>query len=345
MFVAVRCQPEGSVEETTDLASLGPWLAEAQSRLWVDVASPGVEEMEAVGRSFGFHPLTIEDCLHGGQRPKLEDYDGYLFLVLHSLPQRLEDPCVLEKMDEIYVYVTPQAVVTVHRQDAEAVSKLKERLGKDPACLRHPPGFLLHLLADNVVDRFFPYLDRLEEEIDDLEDRVLTSASPALLRRLFTLKRTLIHLRKSVSPLREVFNGLSRRDYPLLDPKTALYFRDVYDHLVRTSEIVDTCRDLVGTTVEAYLSVTSNRMNDIVRQLTIIATIFLPLSVITGFFGMNFEHIPWNNPILFLLALASILAVPIVMLRVFKRWGWLVREPILVDKAEEAKRPGKRGSA
>lgn len=344
MFVAVRCQPDGGLEETTDLASLGPWLAGAQSSLWVDVGNPGVEEMEEVGRSFGFHPLTVEDCLHGGQRPKLEDYDGYLFLVLHCLPQRLEDPCVLEELDEIYVYVTPQAIVTVHRQDAEGVSKLRERLGKDPTCLRHPPGFLLHLLADNVVDRFFPYLDLLEEEIDDLESRVLMSASPAVLRRLFTLKRTLIHLRKSVSPLREVFNGLSRRDYPLLDPKTALYFRDVYDHLVRTSEIVDTCRDLVATTVEAYLSATSNRMNDVMRQLTIIATIFLPLSFITGFFGMNFEHIPWNNPVVFLVAAAAILAVPIVMLRWFKRRGWLTRDPIFLAKAEEAKRPGQRGS-
>src|SRR3990172_2385786 len=300
MFVAVRCQPEGSVEETTDLASLGPWLAEAQNRLWVDVASPGVEEMEAVGRSFGFHPLTIEDCLHGVQRPKVEDYDGYLFLVLHAIPQQLEDPCVIEELEELYVFVTPRALVTVHQR---------------------------------------------EDEIDDLEARVVSSGNPEILDRLFTVKRSLIHLRKSLGPLREVFNALSRRDYPLLDPKVALYMRDVYDHLARASEIVDACRDLVATTIEAYLMATSNRLNDIVRQLTIIATIFLPLTAVTGFFGMNFEHIPWNSPLAYILTTLFILAIPVVMLRRFRRWGWLEREPSLITKREANKGPGQRGSA
>jgi magnesium transporter len=301
--------------------------------------------MEEVGRSFSFHPLTIEDCLHGGQRPKLEDYDGYLFLVLHAIPDRLEDPCVVDEVEEIYVYVTPQALVTVHHREDDALTKLRERLEKEPTRLLQPPGFLLHMLADNVVDQFFPFLDRVEEEIDDLEDSVLRSASPALLRRLFTLKRTLIHLRKSLSPLREVFNSLSRRDYPLLDAKVALYMRDVYDHLIRASEIVDSCRDLAATTVEAYLSATSNRMNDIMRQLTIIATIFLPLSVITGFFGMNFEHIPWKSPFVLLLAIGAIVTVPVLMLRWFRRWGWLEREPVLFERSEQEKGPGQRGSA
>ena len=345
MFVAVRCQPEGSVEETTDLASLGPWLAEAQSRLWVDVASPGVEEMEAVGRSFGFHPLTIEDCLHGGQRPKVEDYDGYLFLVLHAIPQRLEDPCVIEELEELYVFVTPRALVTVHQRENESVSRLRDRIRKEPARLAQPPGFLLHMLGDSVADQYFPFLDRVEDEIDDLEARVVSSGNPEILERLFTVKRSLIHLRKSLGPLREVFKALSRRDYPLLDPKVALYMRDVYDHLARASEIVDACRDLVATTIEAYLMATSNRLNDIVRQLTIIATIFLPLTAITGFFGMNFEHIPWNSPLVFILTTLFILAIPVVMLRWFRRWGWLEREPSFLTKREENKGPGQRGSA
>lgn len=345
MVSIVRCQPDGSLEEARDLSSLSSWLATAQNRVWVDVSNPGVEEMEEVGRCFGFHPLTIEDCVHGGQRPKLEEYDGYLFLVLHTLPVRLEDPCVVEELDEIYAYVAPQALVTVHYRDPERVAKVRERLQKEPALLTRPPGFLLHVLADNVVDQFFPFLDRLEEEVDDLEDQVLASANPALLHRLFALKRTLIHVRKSLSPLREVFNGLSRRDHSVIDPKSALYFRDVYDHLIRATEVVDACRDLVATTIEAYLSVTSNRMNDIMRQLTIIATIFLPLSVITGFFGMNFEYIPWKNLLLFLSALAVIAAVPIVMLRWFARRGWLERQPILFDKSEERKPPHQKDSA
>ncbi len=332
MFSMVRCQPDGTLEETNDLSSLGPWLAGAESRLWADITSPNVEEMEEVGRQFGFHPLTIEDCLHGGQRPKLEEYDGYLFLAFHTLPQGAKNSTVVEELDEIYVYVTPRALVTVHQRDARAVNKFHERLHKDPALLTQPPGFLLHYVADNVVDEFFPFLDHLEDEIDDLEDKVLTSARPALLRRLFAFKRTLIHLRKSLSPLREVFNGLSRRDYPLIDPKSALYFRDVYDHLIRATESVDACRDLVATTVEAYLSATSNRMNEVMKQLTIIATIFLPLSFITGFFGMNFEQIPWKNAALFLVAVLLVVAVPVSMIYWFARRGWLRNEQFLVKK-------------
>ncbi len=343
MFSMVRCQPDGRLEETQDLSSLGPWLARVESRLWVDMTSPNVEEMEELGRQFGFHPLTIEDCLQGGQRSKIEDYDGYLFLVLHALPRELEDHCIVEELSEVYVYVTSQALVTIHRQDTDTLTKLRDRIGKEPSLLTQPPGFLLHFLADDVVDEFFPFLDRVEEEIDELEGQVLTSADPALLHRLFTLKKTLIHLRKSVSPLREVFNGLSRRDYPLLDAKSALYFRDVYDHLMRSTEVIDTCRDLVATTVEAYLSASSNRMNDIMRQLAIIATIFLPLGVITGFFGMNFETIPWKNPVLLLVALGAMIAVPVLMLRWFARWGWLKREPILFDSDTAKKPPRQKG--
>lgn len=334
MISIVRREYGGGLEETTDLSSLGPWLAKSESRLWVNVGSPSVEEIEEVGRQFGFHPLTIEDCLHGGQRPKLEDYDGYLFLVLHALPQALEDPCVVEDLDEIYIYVTNQAFVTIHRKDADMVTKFLERIQKEPALLARPPGALLHIIADHVVDEFFPFLDRVEEEIDLLEDEVLTSAHPALLHRLFTLKRTLIHVRKSLSPLREIFNGLSRRDYPLLDSKTALYFRDIYDHLIRASEIIDTCRDLVATTVEAYLSATSNRMNEVMKQLAIIATIFLPLSFITGFFGMNFEQIPWKNPALLIFTIVVLLAIPVLMLLSFARRGWLHGGPARPQRPE-----------
>ncbi len=300
MLRVLRHGPAG-LEEAQDLPTLARWAAQAEI-LWADLEGTAPDELEELARLFHFHPLTIEDCLHGGQRPKLEEYDGYLFLVLHAIPLALGDSNRIEEMDELYVYVTPTALVTVHQRE--------------------------------VVDQFFPSLDRLEEEIDGLEDRVLTSPSQAVLSRLFLLKRTLIHLRKSVSPLREVFNSLSRREYPLIDLKNALYFQDVYDHLIRASEIIDASRDLVATTVEASLSVTSNRLNEVMKRLTIIATIFLPLSFITGFFGMNFEQIPWSDPWLFLLAVLAILAVPVMMLRWFARWGWLKTDPTLAKNPE-----------
>lgn len=336
MLRVLRQGPEG-LEEAQDFTTLARWAAQAET-LWVDLEGTKLEELEELARLFHLHPLTIEDCLHGGQRPKLEEYDGYLFLALHALPQTLGDSSLVEEMDELYIYLTPTVLVTVHHREVEAVIKVRGWCRKEPLLLTHNPAFLLHLLGDTVVDQFFPFLDSLEEEIDDLEDAVLTSASRAILSRLFVLKRSLIHLRKSISPLREVFNSLSRRDYAFIDPKNALYFQDVYDHLIRASEIIDASRDLLATTVDAYLSVTSNRLNEVMKRLTVIATIFLPLSFITGFFGMNFEQIPWKDPWLFLLAVLAILAVPVLMLRWFARRGWLKTDPTQAENPEAHKK-------
>lgn len=323
---------EGAVERTAEQSEVEKALSDPHALLWLDLEGIDEEEVQWVGRAFGFHPLALEDCLHRNQRPKIEDYEAYLFAVLHALrsdPPHHPSPLKGKGrvgVDELHVFLSQRFLVTVHAPPLEPLNRIWERCGKEPELLGHGPSFILHLLSDAIVDAYFPLLDDLGEEIDLLEDAVIRSPTRAQLNRLFALKKDLILLRKVINPQREVYNALSRRDYPFIDQKTALYFRDVHDHLLRASETIESYRDLLGYILEAYLTAISNRLNDIMKRLTIIATIFMPLSFIVGFFGMNFAHIPWGSRLLFLLTLLAVFALPFGMLLWFAKQGWLRKE-------------------
>jgi magnesium transporter len=211
----------------------------------------------------------------------------------------------------------------VHDRPLDAVNRVFDRCAADHRLLQHGASFLLYLASDAVVDGYFPVLDGLGDEIDALEDAVVGGPARRHMRRLFDLKRVVVQLRKIVSPQREVYNALSRRDYPNIDPRTAVYFRDVYDHLVRAYEVIDSYRDLVANTLDAYLAAQSNRLAQVMKQLTLIATIFMPLTFITGFFGMNFTGLPFSRTWLMWAVLAVTVAMPVGMLLVFARRGWL----------------------
>lgn len=316
--------------------------------LWLDLEGIDEGEVQWLGRAFGFHPLALEDCLHLNQRSKIEEYEAYAFAVLYAFrsdppphpspSSEIPPPSPLSKrgekgdlrgrvgVEELHVFLSRRFLVTVHALPSEPLNRIWERCGKEPKLLGHGPSFILHLLSDAIVDAYFPLLDELGEEIDELEDAVIRSPTRAQLTRLFALKKDLILCRKVISQKREVYNALSRRDYPFIDHKTALYFRDVYDHLLRASETIESYRDLLGSILEAYLTAISNRLNDIMKRLTIIATIFMPLSFIVGFFGMNFALIPWGSQVLFLLTLLAVFALPFGMLVWFAKKGWLRKE-------------------
>jgi len=321
---------------TTERDQVEAALGSPEARFWLDLESPPEEEILWLGHAFDFHPLTLEDCLHRNQRPKLEDYEGYLFAVLHGL--RREGVLRLVT-DEVHIFLSHRYLVSIHASPLEPLNRIFERSGKEPELLAHGPSFLLHLLSDALVDAYFPILDALGEEIDRLEDAVIRHPKRSRLNRLFTLKRELVLLRRIINPQREVYNALSRRDYPFIDQRTALYFRDVHDHLLRASDTLDSYRDLLGSILEAYLTAASNRLNEVMKRLTIIATVFMPLSFITGFFGMNFELIPWKSRPLFILALLAVLLLPIGMILWFLRSGWLSSWEALEDRRRNRRRP------
>jgi magnesium transporter len=289
---------------------------------WVDIRGQTEEETRLLGERFRFHPLALEDCLQFNQRPKIEEYEDHLFIVMHAFSCGEDGACDAEPQ-EIHLFLGgDNYLVTVHSFDIGPLDTVWKRAEADASLALRGADFLLYLVSDAIVDSSFPILDRVNDELESIEDAVLTQPDPRDLTRIFELKRTLVLMRKVLSPERDVFALLSKRGDPRISEKTALYFRDVYDHLVRIYESIDAGRDLLGNALDAYLSMTSNRTNEIMKRLTLLSAVFLPLTFITGFFGQNFDHLPFHSDALMYSMLATCVLIPSAMVVLFKRSGW-----------------------
>lgn len=298
----------------------GEELLDQPGLKWVDVEHPTEELLERLKARFGLHRLAVEDCLHLDQRPKLEEYPGHQFIVLQAFTNG-EDVCE-PTLHEHHFFLGPDWLISVHERPFSGLEAVRQRVQAEPqGTLGRGVDFLLYLLADALVDQHFPLMDRFNDELEDLEAAIFEHVQPAHLQRIFALKRTLVLLRRVLSPQRDVVGILARRGIPNVQERTALYFRDVYDHLVRLYEQIDAGRDLVGNAMDGYLSMTANRTNDITKQLTIFATLFLPLSFITGFFGQNFDVLSHRG--FFVLMLALVLGLPVGLIFWFKHKQWI----------------------
>jgi magnesium transporter len=299
-------------------------LARPDGVLWVDITGPAADDVRVMREVFGFHPLAIEDTQKQAQRPKLEEYPGYFFMTLHALrppaPQRA--PVALQEID---LFFGPRYVVTVHPHAVPAIDEARQRLAKAAPALRPHTDFVLYTIVDTAVDTYFPVIDRIDQSLDRAADQLFRHPRPQDLDHLLALKRSLLQIRRVATPLRDIFNILMRRDVALVRPETLVYFRDVYDHLLRITDLIDTHRDLLTGAVEVYMSVVSNRLNEVMKILTVITALFAPLAVITGIYGMNFERAapPFAWPYGFAAVLAAMAVVVALMLALFRRRGWL----------------------
>jgi magnesium transporter len=287
---------------------------------WLDLDRPDANDFKILLDVFKFHPLAVEDSEHFGQRAKIDDYDDHVFLVLYGASTD-EDRLV-----EVHCFYSERYLVTVHRDEASAFSDVRERFSKRGQPLDNPPR-LLYQIVDALVDSFFPILADFDDRIDELENQTFVNATDAQLQEIFGMKRLLVGLRKAVTPQRDMFARLVGGivTLPGMTPDDERYFRDVYDHLIRVSDLIDTYRDLLTSSMDVYLSTVSNRLNSVMKQLTIIATIFLPLSWLTGFFGQNFgfevRHIAgWGTFVA--LGLGTELLALTALLVYFKRRRW-----------------------
>jgi magnesium transporter len=296
----------------------------ADQFFWLDLTAPGHDELLKLREIFGFHPLAIEDTEDFDQRPKLDNYGDYVFLVFYGAwRHRADDP---EPLREVHLFISGQYLVTIHREPLPALDRQREQL--DGRAL-HSEQFLIYRVLDALTDSFFPILSDMDDEIDDLEAAVLVSPTDEQLQRLFSLKRQLVAMRKVVTPQRDLFARSVDQiaELPGLELDERDYFRDVYDHLIRISDLIDSYRDLLSGATDLYLSTVSNRQNDVMKQLTVIATIFLPLSFITGFFGQNFgfmvNHLiarPWT---FWVIGVGSMVITCVALLAFFHRKGWV----------------------
>ncbi|CAN5170102.1 magnesium/cobalt transporter CorA [soil metagenome] len=277
---ATLIERDGDAIEPADRAAIEEQLR-AGEFFWLDLQEPDESDFELLRQAFEFHPLSIEDSQDFGQRAKLETYGDYIFLVVYGWSPD-DDGLV-----EVHCFYSERFLVTVHRDEAPALGELKEHCAAHRIDLRDP-ALTLHRVVDNLVDSFFPVLDGFDVDLDELEGDFFRAPGDEPLQRLFSMKRRLATLRRAIAPERDLFAHLDRDEIPGLDTESARYFRDVSDHLYRLAETIDSFHDLTLSAMDVFLSSSSNRMNAVMKQLTIIATIFLPLSYIAGFWGQNF---------------------------------------------------------
>jgi len=294
---------------------------------WIDLEAQDPPQLEVLRERFDLHPLATEDCAHLDQRPKLEEYRDHLFLVTQGFACPDERVRTLE-LHELHCFLGERYLVTVHQGHIAALEKVWRRLAGEPRLLARGADFVYYLLADGMVDDVFPIMDRIADELEELEDSVLAAPRRQDLQRIFELKRHLVTMRKVLSPQRDVLGLLAKRGDPRVSERTTVYIRDVYDHLVRINESIEANRDLIGNSLDAYLSAVGQRTSEIMKYLTIMSAVFLPLSFVVGFFGQNFEDLPFvrgwvRSDELMWTMVGLCAAVPLVMLAWFKRKRWL----------------------
>ncbi|HEX8322411.1 MAG TPA: magnesium/cobalt transporter CorA [Tepidisphaeraceae bacterium] len=336
MLTLLIMHADGRVTREFSEQALAAALRDPGCTFWLDMLKPTDEEIALLDEVFGFHPLAIEDTINYVQRPKIESYNhvgdacraGYFYMVFHgpdldSFKEKL-------RTKELDLFVSERYLITIHEEVMNSVKIVLNRASADPfGSLTRGIDILLYNILDHMVDHYQEILDYLDEAIDELEEAALTDPKPYVMTEISIRKKELLNLRRIVGPQREVIAQLTRGEVPFIRETTRIYMRDVQDHLIRVVEMIELFRDLVLGSRDIYLSSLSNRLNEIMKTLTMITVLAVPFTVITGIFGMNFD-IPWWNGTLhsnagFFLSTTVLLLIVLALLFVFWRRGWLDR--------------------
>jgi len=318
-------RPDGTIERDLAPPRLREIIQAGTGELWVDIDSTDMHQHALLEKVFDFHPLAIEDTLSPDTRVKNEEYDRYVFVVMAGIrfDEGTPDPFDLETFN-LYFFLGRNFLVTVHAIPSQSCDAVRGRLIRSPDLIARGVGMTMHNIIDQAVDLYFPLVEKLNDIVDQLEEQLFAEFDENLIHRIFKAKRSVFTFRRHIGPLREVLNLLTHRPSTFIRSETQLYYRDVYDHTLRIVDSLDLTRDLLGGVLETYLSQTSNRMNRVMKQLSIVATIALPLVVVGGIFGMNFSRMPLiHHPLGFVWALGIMGGVSAVIVAWLKRQKWL----------------------
>lgn len=321
-MIRIFVHREGRTEAATRVDPA--WLAPGSgATVWVDLVNPSPIEALILSDTFKFHPLAVEDALSKIQYPKIETYDGYLYLILHALDFKASQHRFATH--DVDFFLGPNYLVTVHHEEGDAAAELAEYCLRNNRVLGEGAAALLHRIVDAMVDRYLPEVEKLEDRLDALEKSVLARPDSRLIARILEQKRDVASLRRVVTPQRDAVNRLARREFGLIDAELAYQFRDVYDHLVRLVDEALICQDRITGILDAHLSNVSNRLNEVMKVLTVIATIFMPLTVLTGIWGMNLELpiFPGGAAAQFWWLVGVMLVISGAMLVYFRRKHWI----------------------
>jgi magnesium transporter len=304
-------------------AEVSEHLGDPACVVWLDMCEPTAEDLAVISDELGLHPLAVEDAVYKHERPKLDRYDTHLFMAAYAVALEVESGRLVTH--EVAAFVTANALVTVRKNERFAIDEVVRRWDESPELTKHGVGFLLHGLVDYVVDTHFDAVQALDGQIEALQDQ-LFEANPRdreMQVRTFELRKSLVLLRRVVLPMREVVNSLLRRDLHKIDPEIMPYFQDVYDHVLRATEWTESLRDLVTTILETHLSLRSNRLNVVMKQVTSWAAIIAVPTAVTGFYGQNVPYPGYGHPAGFWTSTVVTLALSGLLYLVFRRRGWL----------------------
>lgn len=325
MIRVISRKADGSVAVDAPVSELPHLLTDKGCQVWVDMQGASDGEYERVlAQVFHFHPLAIEDALRDTHLPKLDDYASYLYLVFHTVALGDEEMDI--DTEEVDVFLGANFLVTIHEDQRRSIDRCWNTEHHVEVGLARGPAMLLYELLDSQIDNYIPLIDAFEEQLEKLGDDIFRSntAERELLDRLLTAKSTALRLQRILAPQRELLGRLSTGDYRVVPTHVRMYYRDVYDHLARLANLSDSMRDLASSTIETHLALVNNRMNEVMKVLTMVSTIFIPLSFIAGVYGMNFHFMPelelwWFYPLIW----AVFISIAVTMLIIFRKRKWL----------------------
>lgn len=327
MLRTIYFSSNGKLQTELEKIDLAFALQDTAGFLWVDFEGEPPQACQPVLlNTFGFHPLAVDDALEESHVPKLDDWGEYLYVVMHAAVMQPQDHNIASL--ELDVFLGRHYMVTHHDQPIAALNDIWALVQRDLRHIKSGVDHIMYLLTDHIATHYMYLVEALDDQIDDIEAEIFDRPRSDTVERVFAIKRAVLYLRRIIAPQREVLNKLARDDIEMIDAKDRIYFRDVYDHYVRLYDIIEGVRDLVSGTLDTYLSVTNNRMNDIMKTLTVITTLFMPISFLSGFFGMNFfqPSYPldiWTGIPAFLISLCIFVLTPFFMFLWIRRRGWM----------------------
>ena len=315
----------GGISKNLSREEIARAVASGNGTLWVNVDTRDLGQVSILREIFHFHPLAIEEAINPEARVKLEEFDSYILLIVRTVAfcETTEDPYDLDTVN-IAFFLGSNYVVTVHGEDTNPVATTADLLERKPELAAHGASRLMHAIVDQAVNAYFPIIDQLDEFMDSLEEKIFSRFDQDALREVFAVKRLVLSLRRHLAPEREALSVLTNRPSTLLTPETQIYFRDIYDHVLRIYDSLETYRDLLSSTLDSYLTQVSNRLGMATKALGVVATVTLPFVVVSGMWGMNFEHIPLHShPHGFMILMLAQLALGLTILAAL-RWRKLL---------------------
>ncbi|MHB1346208.1 MAG: magnesium/cobalt transporter CorA [Candidatus Humimicrobiaceae bacterium] len=315
--------PEEYAEQIiTNIEQCFPYKDE-QTITWINIDGiHEVEIMRKLGDCFGFHPLILEDILNTQQRPKIEDFNDYIYIVFKTMDYNIKTNQII--LDQVSIILGKHYVISLQEQPLDIYEPIRKRIKNDKSRIRNEGSdYLAYLLIDSIIDNYFSVLEKIGEKIEHVENKLVTSPTQKTLKTIYDLKRNMLYMRKSTWPLREIISRLERGEISLISDNTKIYVRDIYDHIIQVIDTIETFRDMLSGMIDIYLSSMSHRLNEVMKILTIISTIFIPITFIASIYGMNFRFMPeiswkWS----YIIVWAVILFIIIYMVIYFKRKKW-----------------------